>query len=207
MKNFLIAFLVFLVWSFFGLWLYSWLDPIKSSTDTSTNVASALTDSDASISNDEPLLIEDTLELTQEVTDTLSLSENIELRDNETVLPMGLKATTMNGDLLFLFDKGITISINTSEIRIPTEILDFKYKLNTYFIEHPNEELHIASLYSPSENIVSPNFGIQRGKQIEELLITTGIPKHKIVIIPVIREVFGENDEFENGISFSTHPL
>ncbi len=32
MKNFFVAFLVFLVWSFFGLWIYSWLQDTRPAT-------------------------------------------------------------------------------------------------------------------------------------------------------------------------------
>ena len=38
MRNFLIAFLVFLVWSFFGLWLYSWLNPTPNGTQANNGL-------------------------------------------------------------------------------------------------------------------------------------------------------------------------
>ena len=39
MKNFLIAFTIFLVWSFFGLWLYSWFQSDTEITEANTGIA------------------------------------------------------------------------------------------------------------------------------------------------------------------------
>lgn len=207
MKNFLIAFVVFLVWSFFGLWLYSWLQPINKGAqnkDTIANNESA----EVRLDIDDPLQLDEPINTSDKTKDSLGLIEN---EDDPAVvgeIPSGLKATTPDGDLVFLFSEGISIWKNTNQLEYPKSILDFKYKLNTYLIEHPDEELHISSLYSASENIENPNFGIQRGEKIKGILSATGIPNEKMVVKSIIREIaFDENNKFKNGISFKFQPL
>jgi OOP family OmpA-OmpF porin len=136
------------------------------------------------------------------------LSENEDDPVAEGVIANGMKATSTNGDVVFLYPKGITIWKNTNQIEYPNSVLDFKYKLNTYLIEHPDQELHISSVYSASENIENPNFGFQRGVKIKKILSQTGVPNEKMVIKSIIREVeFKSDNSFGNGINFSFHPL
>ena len=207
MKNFLIAFVVFLVWSFFGLWLYSWLQPVDDATRQKDTIATNEM-SDSTLDLDNPLQIENPTDVLISTKDTISLIENVDDSIAEGSVASGMKAITPNGDVIFLFNEGITIWKNTDKIEYPNAILDFKYKLNTYLIEHPNEELHISSLYSASENIENPNFGFQRGIKIKEILSKTGIPNEKMVIKTIIREVeFKPDNSFGNGVNFSFHPL
>lgn len=207
MKNFLIAFAVFLVWSFFGLWLYSWLQP-EDNTDRRNDSIANNEVSDTNLDLMDPLTTEDSTGVYIATKDTLNLLENEEDSPLEGSLAVGMKAVTPTGDVVFLYKEGITIWKNTDQIEYPNALLDFKYKLNTYLIEHPNEELHISSLYSASENIENPNFGFQRALKIKEILAKTGIPNEKMVIKTVIRELeFKPDNSFGNGFNFSFHPL
>jgi len=207
MKSFLIAFVVFLVWSFFGLWLYSWLQPVNSADRKNDSIATNEI-SEATLDMNDPLNMEESTDILIASKDTIGLSENEEDPIVDGTIANGMKATAINGDVVFLYTEGITIWKNTNQIEYPNAILDFKYKLNTYLIEHPNQELHISSVYSASENIENPNFGFQRGVKIKEILSRTGIPSKKMVIKSVIREVeFKSDNSFGNGINFSFHPL
>ena len=207
MKNFLIAFLVFLVWSFFGLWLYTWLDPAASQSNGDSKAVGVI-DKDTLFPEDTPLKIEEYNDPDTTAIDSSQLIENDDDQIINSEIPKGLKAVTPSSDLIFLFEEGITITKNSSEILVTNAIKDFKYKLNTYSIEHPQEELHVEALYSALENIETPNLGFQRGKKIQELLVETGVSSKQIVIKPVIREIgFDEKDQFENGISFYFKPL
>jgi len=207
MKNFLIAFLVFLIWSFFAIWLYSWLQPIDTSSLKKDTIAVTET-KEIGLDIDNPLQIDESLNLNKANKDTLNLTENIDIPKTKVSLSKGLRATTPSGDLIFLFSEGISIYKNTPQIEYSTTISDFKYKINGYLIEHPNEELHILSLYSASENIENPNFGFQRGTKVKEILSQMGIANEKIVVKPMIREIeFNENKTFNNGISFSFLPF
>ncbi len=202
MKNFLIALLVFLIWSFFGLWLFSILDPTHNKTNPQTEVAT--TSSDSVVEMDDG-----SLETFVTERDSLNLAENeLEPNHGHEKHEGGLKATTSTNDVIFLFDAGIGFFKNSSDIIVDDAVKDFKYRLNTYMIAHPDEELHICSLYSAAENIETPNLGYLRGKKIQELLLEMGLPREKIVIKPIIREInFDENQRFGNGIYFSFNPL
>ncbi|MDC7993595.1 OmpA family protein [Altibacter sp. HG106] len=189
MKNFLIAFLVFLVWAFFALWLYSWVQPKATAS---------------SVGN-------------KEVVETNPISEEEEVvdeTDSTEVIPAdtfqldGLKALNLEGDIIFLYPETISIKKNSAELDIPKSLLDYKYKLNTYALQHPDQELHVLSKYSASEQIENPNYGIQRGNIIKNELIETGIPHARIVVRSIISDIsFSERDMARNGISFSFRPL
>ena len=203
----MIAFLVFLVWSFFGIWLYSWLQPVENNSMNKDSVATTKAD-DITLKLDDPLPIDESTAVIEEIPDSLNLKENEDDLFTETTTTIGLKATTSGNDLVFLFSEGITIYKNTNQLEYSNKISDFKYRLNTYLVEHPNEELHISSLYSASENIMNPNFGYQRGQKLKRILLKIGIPGEKMVVKPVIREIeFDTNGTFKNGIFFTFQPL
>ncbi len=171
MKNFLIAFVVFLVWSFFGLCLYSWLK--TENTQTASGLSA-----------------EDSLR-----------SEESYLEINEPKVT-GLKGENEDGDIIFMFREGVSILENSSEVFVPEAITDFKYKINSYLLEHPNKVVHINSLYSANENFESPNLGVQRGEKIKKILLRAGISKEKIVIKSVIKGInFNKDGYYDNSIS------
>ena len=199
MKNFLIAFSVFLVWSFFGLWLYSWMQNDKDSAVTESNIAKSEVIDELEETMNDSLNIENDQALNQ----TINI-EKEDIKDDSD----GIKAINTQGDFIFFYSEGISTEINSSEIIIPKSSIDFKYKLNTYLIEHPDEQLHIHSIYSPVENIDTPNLGIQRGEKMKEILIDVGIPNERIVIKPVIKGINSkENDWTKNIIYFTFNPF
>jgi OOP family OmpA-OmpF porin len=206
MKNFLIAFAVFLVWSFFGLWLYTLLQP-KNELAIDSIVSkenTGMETEDPSIKDNIPQQ-KDSISFIRTQGDSLIL--NTENRIPESISKTALKATT-DDEILFLYPEGISINKNSPEIYVPESSKDFKYKLNSYLIEHPEMELHILSLYSATENIQSPNLGIQRGTKIKQMLVDIGIPSAKIVVKPIIKEIdFDSKGIFENSISFNFKPL
>ena len=209
MKNFILAFAVFLVWSVFGLWIYSWLQPETDSAKLDAKFIEN-TQLNDSISNSLPTVKTDTIITLPNTIETKkdSLGENeISIKEENEVI-VGLKATNEVGEIIFIFPEGITIKKNSSEIRIPKSIIDYKYKINTYLLEHPDQELHINSLYSPKESKTIPNIGFQRGDEISKLLVEAGIPFEKIVIKSIIKDIlFNENDDFNNSIYFTFKPL
>jgi hypothetical protein len=107
-----------------------------------------------------------------------------------------------------MFSEGIYILENSSEIFIPEAITDFTYKTNSYLLEHPDQEIHINSLYSAAENFESPNLGVKRSEKIMEIRILAGIPKEKIVANPIIKAIdFDEEGVYNNSISINFKPL
>ena len=195
MKQFIIAFLIFLVWSFFGLWLYSTLVDSKE---------------EVSLASTETYKEEDSIPAKEESMDSVVVDSS-ELKTETKInrIPEdGFKAVTQTGDLVFLFDEGIGIRKNSANIEVPQASVDFKYKLNTYLVEHPDQELHILSYYDPSENLESPNLGEQRGMKMMQLLSKAGIMRERMVIKPTIKKMdFDTIGNFTNGMGFVFRPL
>jgi len=209
MKNFLLAFVVFLVWSFFGLWLYSWLE-----NDTPTTALSSPTTIEEPENKAPSTILEDNQVLEQSTIDTTSTApESPELtlentEDDVEPVKQDMRALDQFGETLFIFNEGIEITKNSSDISVPEAAIDFKYKIQTYLTEHPDSEVHIHSFYSAAEEFESPNFGTQRGEEVKKILINAGVPVEKIVIKPVIKEIdFSTSGTFQNGFSFSFKPL
>ena len=197
MKNFLIAITVFLIWSVFGLWLYSWIqsDTISNTLDTNTPKTEIFDEK----GND-----------SKDVSVNEVKQNELESDEGETGAKIiyGLRAINGQGDLIFGFTEGISTEMNTVEITVPNQLVDFKYKLYTYAEEHPDEELHIESLYSPKENLMNPNLGMQRGEKIKNMLTETGISYEKIVIRSVIKGIVSDDDDWVNNcIQFAFKPL
>ncbi len=205
MKNFLIASVVFLIWSIFGLWIYSWIQPKTESAQLKTELVEN-NQLEESIDNRLPVKIinKDTIKNNNENSNIKKAPEStLKKEDN-----IGLKATNESGDIIFLFSEGISIKKNEIEINIPISIIDYKYKINTYLIEHPGQEIHINSIYSPKERIITPNIGIQRAEVIYQQLVETGVPKEKIVIKSIIKDIiFNENINFNSSIYLTFKPL
>lgn len=199
MKNFLIVFGVFLAWSFFALWLYSWLDPKEATAINEKSVVSEVENAEV---NQETLLLDYKDEInTEETTPPASLlTEN----NDENIPFKGLKAIDKDGKELFNFSEGIKIHQNNSIVSMPIAKDAFLNKLKNYMNENPTQEVHINVLYSPSEDFNTPNLGVQRGEKIKELLVALAIPHEKIIIKPTIQEVtFEPDDSYPNGIYFS----
>ncbi len=196
MKNFLIASAVFLVWSVFGLWIYTWLQPKSESAQLKTELVEN-NQIEVSINNKLPVKVV--------ITDTLKKATESTLKREDNI---GLKATNESGDIIFLFSEGISIIKNEIEINIPISIIDYKYKVNTYLLEHPDQEIHINSIYSPKERIITPNIGLQRAEFIYRQLVETGVPKEKIIIKSVIKDIiFNEKNNFNSSIYLTFKPL
>lgn len=192
MKKFLIVFIVFLVWSFFGLWLYSWYQ--NNNTKMSAKKEKVVNT------------------LSKREKDSIEKAESIrainEFKKNKETKISGLKGVTYDGDIIFMYTENVSILENSSEIFIPTTIVDFKYKTKKYLQEHPESEVQINSLYSASENFESPNLGIKRGEKIKEVLLSVGIPNEKIVVKPIIKGLeFNEEGFYDNSISVLFKPL
>ncbi len=200
MKNFIIAFLVFLVWSFFGLWLYTVLQPDNPALTGDSEVAANNT-----LETDKELESLENMKETQ--TDSILITKAYE-EEPVATSTQGLKALSETGDIIFYFPEGFKIVKNSSRVEIPAGLIDFKYKLNTYFVEHPNTELHITSQYSPGENIETPNLGIKRGQYLKQILAKAGIPSQRIVIKPHITQIeFQPDNTYRHSFSFSFKPL
>ena len=116
MKRFLIALSVFLVWSVFGLWVFSWIHPDDETAQLNTKPI--LDTKIDSLVTKKPIKVVDSLNKSS--TKQESIKEVLETEKE----PVGLQATNEEDDIIFSFSQGITIHKNKSEIEIPTAIID-----------------------------------------------------------------------------------
>ncbi|MFK5981568.1 MAG: OmpA family protein [Flavobacteriaceae bacterium] len=204
MKNFLTTFIVFMVWSFFGLWIYSWLLPentiAKSEIKNIITIPEVVKKEKSNLTKINSSKKNETEDKKQIVLDSSIIEAEVEI--------ILLKATNANGDIIFLFNDGIGISKDKTEVFIPKKSIDYKYKINSYLLEHPNQEVHINSIYSPTESVSKPNLGIKRAIEIEKQLTEVGIEKEKIVIKPIIKDInFNNEGNYNSAIYFSFKDL
>jgi len=197
MKNFLIAFVVFVLWSFFALWLYSWLQP--NAMDQAVNAANQQTIEDrAAIQNTQDQAVTDSV---QNIEDRL-LTETIENRTE------GLKAVGTDGKLIFLYPRGFSIEKSSPDVIIPEELKGFGQQLKDVIDDQPQTELHIYSQYSPSEDVYMPNLGVQRARKITQMLVNLGVPNNRLVIKPQIIPIqFDASNTYQSSFSFALKPL
>lgn len=195
MKNFFIALIVFAVWTFFALWLYSF---IKSAQ---------IADPALEISANNP--IEETIAVTNDTVNTDGLESAITQSDSltsvntDTKTDNSLYGKTKNGDLVFYFEEGLQIKKNDSVVYTTTQNLDYPYKVLNYLVHHPEKEVMIVSTYSANEGINSPNYGVIRGEFVKEALVDVGIDRSRIVIRSEIKEIeFDTQNSYPNGIRF-----
>jgi outer membrane protein OmpA-like peptidoglycan-associated protein len=206
MKNFLTAFSVFIIWSVFGLWIYSWIQP--ESIAAKPVIEIPVLKKNQKPVQEEKVIIEPEIATSNNQTkadfetkkDTISLTIPIE--------KLKFSATNSQGDIIFLFKEGISITKNIKEVFPSDGSKDYKYKINSFLIEHPNQEVHIYSIYSPQENVSTPNIGIQRAQEVEKKLVAIGVPPEKIVKKSIIKNsIFTKEEHYSNGFFFTFEEL
>ena len=126
MKNFLIAFFVFLLWSIFGMWYYSCI--IKelcndSNVENSVNIE------------------------TKAVTNSTEVSEST---PKEPANPFELKDE--NGTIIFKFPDNLGIKINDFKVEFPDGSTNFNESVFKFLNENQNKELLITGLYNSEES-------------------------------------------------------
>ncbi len=206
MKNFLTAFTVFMIWSVFGLWVYSWVR--QESSTAKAEIEIPIFEKIQNPEQKEKMIIESKKDTSSNQTkahieakkDTVSLAIPIE--------DVKFSATNSRGEIIFLFEKGITIKKNRKEIFPSEDSKLYKYKINSFLIEHPKQEVHINSIYSPQEDVSIPNIGIQRAQEVEKKLLAIGVPSEKIVKKSIIKNsIFSEKNHYTNGFYFTFEEL
>lgn len=186
MKNLLIALLVFLVWSVIGLWLYS----LANFSDT------AKSDQALDVSETQtilPILIKDTIAISSEIAN----KEPIPVKKEFLI-------TSLDKETLYESDTTISVVKDSSDVNMPDALSNLPAVLVSYLLEHPGQELHILSYYSPSAKLQTPNIGEQRGDSFKKILINEGADNKQLVVKPVITIAeFDDNNALKNAMTFS----
>ena len=184
MKNFFVAFLVFLVWSVFGLWMYS----LAATPSIVTNEVSE--------------------NISEIKTTVIPIKEEILASEIAVVEPTPIKKNflinSLDKEVLYESDETIVVVKDSAQVQLPKSLEDLPSKLASYLLDHPGQELHIISYYSADAKLKTPNIGEQRGINFRKLLNIEGIDEKQIVIKPVITTTaFDDDNTLKNGIDFT----
>ncbi len=179
MKNFLIAFFVFLIWSIFGMWYHSCI--IKEICN------------DNEIKTDETVISKTTPEVNNEI-DTKPIvdvdSNPFEIKDK-------------NGNILFTFPDNLGIKSNNHEVSFPNGNNTFNNSVFEFLNLNQNKELIITGLINSDESANNSVLGLNRANFIKDLLIKFGINADKITVKSKLQDYhYDANGNYSGGILF-----
>ena len=175
MKNFLLAFLVFLVWSAIGMWYYGCV--IKGvcrefSIDSTNNTVA-----------DEVITIDPAIEK-QRVADSIAEIENqnrIAAQEEQVRLLEQFNTSDFkvvnkqNGKIIFYYPNPVTIYKDRVKMYIPPRNRDFYFEYINFIERNPTATLHIYAAYDPNtEQVKTDSLGIGRAQYLKNRLIRVG---------------------------------
>ncbi len=183
MKNFLFTFLVFLLYSIFGMWYYSCI--VKGlCDDNQTNTTSVKTD----ISTKPEIAI--------------PVKENKSI-DNLT--EDGFAVRDDSGKSLFNFPENLQINNKEGSIIIPESIGVFKDAIFNYLNNNQDMELVITGLRNGEDNLT---IGIDRANEMKAILEDFGVNADKLSVKDGLRTFEYETDgTFKGGLNFTLRKL
>ncbi|MBT8394032.1 MAG: OmpA family protein [Bacteroidia bacterium] len=159
MKNFLLSFLVFLIYSLFGMWYYSCVikklcnsDGLQNDTESVINVESE---------NDES-----------------NESKNILIHNKKGVY----SSTYKEGDIMFDFPDNLAIKPNQANVILPFGNKDFKESIFNFLNANQSKELLLIGLYNSDESSLDPELGLKRASYVKDILVEFGINSDRISI-------------------------
>ncbi len=179
MKNFLLAFFVFLIYSIFGMWYHACV--IKElCNDVSENI--------------EQNVVVDQNKVTQE-----EIDKPIVKSDNPEPSFVYKK-----GDLEFNFPDNLGLKTLNSEVAFPEGSESFKKSIFNFLNKQQNKELVITGLYNTEESKTDNQLGIKRATYIKELLVDYGINTNRITVDSKESGFsFDSNGIYKGGILFN----
>ena len=195
MKNFLVALLVFLVWSVIGLWIYSFGAPSDiAQNEQAPIVSETLNETPKDTPKTTSEVVKDTIATTPDVIEV----DTKESESNFSIHSLG------NNEILFESQETFAFQKDNNQITIPDELSDVPSLLVDYLQGHPDQELHITSYYSASAQPQTPNIGVQRGSNFKKLLIDEGADKNQITVKSAITTAaFEEDNTINHAMTFA----
>ena len=142
MKNFLIAFFVFLLWSIFGMWYHSCIiKEVCNNTKAEQNV----------------VVENETLKNDTEISETTpeKPSNPFEIKDEK-------------GNLLFTFPDNLGIKIKNSSVNFPNGNDEFNESIFKFLNDNQNKELEITGLFNSDESSDNGALGLKRANFIKD---------------------------------------
>lgn len=184
MKNFLIAFLVFLLYAVFGMWYHACI--LKGLCDSKAPITTIKT------KDEKPFKASEVVNKPQTIKINNLSSDGFIIRDHDQ-------------EPIFSFSKNILINRKEGSVFIPQETLAFKDSIFSYLNSNQNKELVITGLRTVDE---SPTIGLDRAKEIKAILEDFGVNSDKISVKDTIANFqFDDANNFKGGINFTLKEL
>ena len=184
MKNFLLAFVVFLLYSVFGMWYYSCVVKglCESNPQTST-----------SVEIEKPLVNDVNFRVEEKKTSIDNLSDD------------GFVIRDVNGKSLFSFPENLQINNKEGSVFIPKSIEGFKDAVFKYLNANQDMELIITGLYAESE---INTIGLERANEIKAILEDFGVNADRLSTGEAEKTIAYKPDgTFNGGINFTLRKL
>jgi outer membrane protein OmpA-like peptidoglycan-associated protein len=178
MKNFLLAFFVFLIYSIFGMWYHACV--IKEiCTDENDN-----TEQNIVVDQNKDSQTEKEIPIIEPVKTEPSF-------------------VYKNGDLVFNFPRNLSLKSQSDEVIFPEGSESFKKSIFAFLNKQQTLELVITGLYNDEESKSNNQLGIKRADFVKGLLVDYGINANRITIESKESEFnFNANGIYEGGILF-----
>lgn len=182
MKNFLLAFFVFLLWSVFGMWYYSCI--VKGLCDEAVTETIPKTQT------------EQILETAKDIPDSeTKVSNSFEFKDN-------------NGNVLFTFPDNLGIKANDYSVTFPDGEASFNDSFFKFLNDYQDKELEITGLFNNQDLTSDKALGLKRANFIKDLLVNFGVNPDRISVKDK-QDNFDYNADgyYKNGILFNFKDL
>lgn len=180
MKNFLLAFFVFLIYSVFGMWYHACV--IKEVCQDTGEVK-------------QEAVIVDQTEETPEVVE----NDNSELITDESEPSFVYK----KGDLEFNFPDNLGLKSFSDAVIFPSGTQTFNKSIFEFLNKEQDKELIITGLYNPEEARTDNLLGSKRADFVKEILVNYGVNSNRITTNAKESEFsFEENGTYSGGILF-----
>ena len=124
MKNFLTAFSVFIIWSVFGLWIYSWIQPETIAAKTVIEIP-ALKKNQKPV-QEQKVIIESKILTPKNQNTTNEKVKKDTISSSILVENLKFNAKNSEGDIIFLYEEGISITKNIKDVFTPESSKDYK---------------------------------------------------------------------------------
>lgn len=183
MRNFLAAFLVFLLWSLFALWFHQTQSEKFCDDCATTHYIKQEND------NTKPST---TNKVDDKPISTAPKEDSLITHDSFVVLDE-------NNSPIFQFREGFIINSENDNVIIPNSIETFKDSIYNFLNNNQQKEVVIRAKQLTSE----VNFGVNRGNQIKNLLTDFGVNPDRVSVETEISEYSydKESKNYLNGIS------
>lgn len=181
MKNFLLAFFVFLIYSVFGMWYHACI--IKE------------------VCNDS---------IVESQQDTISVDSGLYSKTDESKPPTIISNSEVSAselkssDIKFNFPENLGLKANDPKVIFPDGQKRFKQSIFNFLNENQDKELVITGLYNSDEGKINDQLGKYRASFVKDILVNFGVNENRISITSKQSDFnYDANKVYSGGILFN----